>query len=1255
MTDVKNIITEAAARYGVDPDLALRIAFIESKLDPAVTNKLGSGAAGLFQFMPKTWEQYGQGKNRFDAYANADAGMRFTLDNINTLRKKLGREPSGGEIYLAHQQGAGGALNLLMNPTATATSRVGTKAVTMNGGHEGMNAAEFAGLWTAKLDGTKVPDQPMVYGGAAPASMGDMANSDYLISNEGALSYGEIAGTAGVTDAERREEQKRADENAYGFVEGAGAAAWNEMSIFAPFRGLDDYDVDPGFTVTEENLRTFGEGIPDQFLDEFEGAVSESHMKAIRGRLQEQLVTNQKLADMGMTGTALSMTAAMLDPGAIAAGLAIGAVTGGTGLVAAATARLGRVGLVGITALEAAAGNVITDAALIAVDPTRDGSDLKWSVGAGLMLGGAYGFIRSKPQFTEEADALANLGQTIQREALDEVVSANGGSTIGARQVASVPGLNATALQDTAVASQMAQDVKAVFEGVRVDVTAQFLKSKNPLMKLVGRHFFEDAVRAQAGQVTDIGASEVMMQLNKKALHNFSPAYVTAYKTFLKDTKTGFFQRPAAYKKFRDQVSDFIVNPDLGAKAQYPASVKQAGEAFNRVMKDWERQAMDSGLMSNRGPASNYLPRFVNRAKAGELLDELGYEGISEFYSGAIRKAQLGIDPNLAKDIGKAFAERIHKLRAGSDFSQAKPISFDPEDLKEILEDAGTMSSSEIDDILNRLRQTIPVDEGAGSPRMKSRVIMDELFEADVQTISGGVKRVKMGDFYVRDPWHLMHSYSRHMGGQIALSNIRINDPVTGETLVGGIKNADDWAKFKTRVKGVGDQTGASWKEDEANLDFFYSYMTGVPYRGIDESGPGHKLMRLIRDWNFARLMGQVGFAQVPEAARIVSSMGYKTTLEAMPALRNVLKLAREGKSGDGLLDDMAEITAAGSEWVRGAIHLDVDDFDVPLSGAVGQGWMAKGLDGAMDKALPVSHHISRFVAVSSFMTPINAMLQATTAKAIAIRFGKMSKGLEMMPDHRLKSLGLTPEKMNAIMKEMGKATYDQSGKLTRMNFDQWDRTTKSHFDQMVFRLSREIILEGDPGQFSKWMSNPFFKPFLQFRSFAINAYTKATLQGLNHRDITAGMMFLSSSVVGALVYSGQTWMNAQGDPNKVKYLDDKLSAQKIILGGLQRSSEFSILPMAIDTPLKFTTGETLFDGRMTGQSSDAFMGAPAIDLFNNLSTATSGVLTALAGDDYSSQDFDALRKILPLQRTVGIMQFLNVIGSDLDREKRSY
>jgi len=118
-----------------------------------------SGAAGDFQFIPSTAKAYGL-SDPYDFHQSADAAGRFARDNANVLRNRLGRDPSAGELYLAHQQGAGGASKLLANPDAPAGQLLGTKAVAWNGGDPNAPASQFAAKWLAKFSDGSTPATP---------------------------------------------------------------------------------------------------------------------------------------------------------------------------------------------------------------------------------------------------------------------------------------------------------------------------------------------------------------------------------------------------------------------------------------------------------------------------------------------------------------------------------------------------------------------------------------------------------------------------------------------------------------------------------------------------------------------------------------------------------------------------------------------------------------------------------------------------------------------------------------------------------------------------------------------------------------------------------------------------------------------------------------------------------------------------------------------------------------------------------------
>lgn len=135
-------LTAAGNRSGVDFSYLLQTAMRESSLNPSAKASTSS-AVGLFQFLEGTWLQvmkqegprlgYGDIANeihqrsdggytvadparkaeilklREDPQIAADLAAAFTRSNGEYLKSKFGRNPSAGELYIAHFLGAEGA------------------------------------------------------------------------------------------------------------------------------------------------------------------------------------------------------------------------------------------------------------------------------------------------------------------------------------------------------------------------------------------------------------------------------------------------------------------------------------------------------------------------------------------------------------------------------------------------------------------------------------------------------------------------------------------------------------------------------------------------------------------------------------------------------------------------------------------------------------------------------------------------------------------------------------------------------------------------------------------------------------------------------------------------------------------------------------------------------------------------------------------------------------------------------------------
>lgn len=138
---------------------------IESGGDPKAQNP-NSSAKGLHQWVDSTAKEYGLLGDGFDYRGDVEkekaAFKKFTQNNKKILQKRMDREPTNAELYLAHQQGAGGASALLESRDEKAIDTLtrvysgdrskAKKSIIDNGGKVDMTSGEFADLWINKYN-----------------------------------------------------------------------------------------------------------------------------------------------------------------------------------------------------------------------------------------------------------------------------------------------------------------------------------------------------------------------------------------------------------------------------------------------------------------------------------------------------------------------------------------------------------------------------------------------------------------------------------------------------------------------------------------------------------------------------------------------------------------------------------------------------------------------------------------------------------------------------------------------------------------------------------------------------------------------------------------------------------------------------------------------------------------------------------------------------------------------------------------------
>ncbi len=86
--DVNQIVTEAAARHEIDPDLINSVIRAESGFNPKAVSR--KGAQGLMQLMPETASQLGVG-DAFEPAANVDGGTRYLSELLQQYQGDMAK------------------------------------------------------------------------------------------------------------------------------------------------------------------------------------------------------------------------------------------------------------------------------------------------------------------------------------------------------------------------------------------------------------------------------------------------------------------------------------------------------------------------------------------------------------------------------------------------------------------------------------------------------------------------------------------------------------------------------------------------------------------------------------------------------------------------------------------------------------------------------------------------------------------------------------------------------------------------------------------------------------------------------------------------------------------------------------------------------------------------------------------------------------------------------------------------------------
>jgi hypothetical protein len=485
----------------------------------------------------------------------------------------------------------------------------------------------------------------------------------------------------------------------------------------------------------------------------------------------------------------------------------------------------------------------------------------------------------------------------------------------------------------------------------------------------------------------------------------------------------------------------------------------------------------------------------------------------------------------------------------------------------------------------------------------------------------------------------------------------------------GNFKNHKEYKNFlmklETRSKDFSKYT--KFYRDKENIETIVASLTGRQSpleKGGDPNGFMRRGARLIQDYNFLRLFGQVGFAQGAELYTGISEIGLKTFFKANPAFKDIMNKLKAGeiKFNDPLLEELrSQGLPVGLDKF---MHTPTGRFDNDIELPLGQS------GGFWDNVELLFNKGKRFVADVSFLNPMTMYTQIIVGRGMALKisdivndytkkfnttkiYDKLSKGDQV----RFKMLGWNELEFNRIANQIQKHSVYKDGKYQAIGLEQWSPEARANYNVGMQRFIDNIVQRNDVGSMNRWFTSDYTRMVTQFRTFTLGSYTKQLMKRLyvlsetGSKDYHTYATFMASMVGAAQFYAVQSYINSFGRSDRKEYLEKRLSVENLAKVGFMRSSWSSLLPGAVDTALHPFMEKTPFSyGRNTELVSDFWNGIPSVNLMNTVFDTTRTATKLAFDSDFqpSKSDVSKFTSLIVLQNALLIKNINNMIVDDL-------
>lgn len=1014
--------------------------------------------------------------------------------------------------------------------------------------------------------------------------------------------------------------------------------------------GREEFTPDADFELTEDLWKELTMDLSKVYHDGIHSATSEAHARALASQMREEQQIDQDLAGLGWGGAGLRLGAAILDPVAIG----ISALTEGAAAPVIYGAKAGRMGRALRAGTAAGAVNAGIDSYLASQDQTMGWDDVAKAAAAGFVLGGTIGALKGK---TPEDKAMVAALQEAEADNIARFVGGSADGSVGAARVPQDPNLSPAEI----VAAESANAPTTAMASARIDRSAVLKSSESDIMRRVGAGLIEDGVGNADRSTNRFSVSEKVSREERVRLGRFYRTYNSAYQGWLKDQGKRLFWQHGVNERseFNRQVSQAVRREiDAVSNKHVNAVASQMKKEFADLLEFGKQHGIRGfdEVKSNY----NYMVRRHRIDRLDDLVAEFGEGNINRLVARSIESANRKwrsrnpgrassvdeIDYEDALKMGAAYVKSIRSRRYG-EFNLNRALSGqDMDTLKMMLDDAG-MSPEEIVRITDKVRLQVDSGEQGRIASAKWRLDLDETHREKLYSKNGTAREVGIEDFLENDAEQLFSQYVRSVSAaghmEEFLKEFRVRDAEGNlPAHAPSFETVKGYIAKEAGEKGIDSR---KLNSQMRTLDNTFKLINGMPIEGASRF---RTAQRMMRDYNFSRIGGQLGVAHLAEIGNIIGNGGLRVLMQNMPALRKIFVNAKTNQFKDDFLNEIEAIWGFGTDLERMNMSAIFDE-----GGAAEQATRWQKTDHALQRAKKVT-------VVGSGMGHVNMVLQRLNARVLVQRFMDDASGRRGTNPRRLRVMGVSEEMHPRIQEQLRKHVDQSTGmlgkKVSRINIEKWDDLdAKNAFINGVDRWAKKSIQENDIGNMPDFMSYELGKTIGQFRSFMMAAYVKQTLAGLHNRDWETFVSFTTSMLFGGLFYTAQQSVNSVGRDDQREFLEQRLSPQSIAEAAFQRAAFSSVVPMVTDTGLSAVGLNPVFDYRSSGLDSGgltltSFLGNPSRDLLDGALRATGGMSQAIMSDEYdfSQRDAQAFAKVTLFQNMFGVRNVISIIISPL-------